>query len=274
MYKTRIIKQDINELPFEYINNDREAAESLQPEEFIKRYQLKTSWSWLGPQLLAHLGSYTLPEKNEQGKYDGEEFMFKNLNKNSREQGLWRLLNETTRSGLMRDSQTSKIGLPVCSLVPLYLAAQKMFNKVKYSSWVNIKHVVDPKLYEAITILGECSIPNIDRLIEIRQIACNGVSPSKTYRLIDVQSTELANLSIFTKHMLLQTWVAHPTNRHEYMILDPCNWDSMPKPLLSTDIMITQDIPTTANDLPWTVLQKNPLFMHEKFELKNLILKK
>ena len=49
--------------------------------------------------------------------------------------------------------------------------------------------------------------------------------------------------------MLCQIWLAHPQHRTEYMILDPNNWDTIPAPLIETDLIKT----TTSSDVPWDI---------------------
>jgi hypothetical protein len=61
--------------------------------------------------------------------------------------------------------------------------------------------------------------------------------------------------------MLTQIWLAHPTIRNEYMVLDPVNWDNVPQPLVSNDIFkpaapVAPVKPATKQDnsyLPWEV---------------------
>lgn len=251
MYKPRIIKQDIKTIPFHEL-------ESL--DEFVSRYALKSAWFWLGPQLLAHLGSYKLPPKNSDGKYDGNEYLRLNLKASDWDQGIHRFLNLGTRSSTMRDKQTSPNGLQYCALVPLYMAAQKKFNSIPYSSWTNLEHLVEPKLFAAMT--APFFEIDRDRLIEIRTIACQGLDPSTSNKLIDVADSELGSLPLYLKYMLLQTWCAHPVNRHEYMVLDAVSWDNMPEPLISTDVLLPNNKPwftentvlhkkTTSKLLPW-----------------------
>lgn len=47
--------------------------------------------------------------------------------------------------------------------------------------------------------------------------------------------------------MLTQVWVAHPSLRNEYMVLDPVNWDQMPEPLIPTELHKI----ITPSKLPW-----------------------
>ena len=55
--------------------------------------------------------------------------------------------------------------------------------------------------------------------------------------------------------MTAQIWGAHPSNRTEYMILDWLNWDNMPEPIISTDVIAAPErvskVPRDA--LPWDI---------------------
>lgn len=57
--------------------------------------------------------------------------------------------------------------------------------------------------------------------------------------------------------MLTQIWVAHPSLRTEYMVLDPNDWDWMPPPLVTTEVFKPETKPVaTSNyvsDVPWDV---------------------
>lgn len=54
--------------------------------------------------------------------------------------------------------------------------------------------------------------------------------------------------------MLLQTWLAHPSTRTKYMILDPTNLDSMPEPLESVDRLFAKpkEVDESAPSVVWS----------------------
>jgi hypothetical protein len=51
-----------------------------------------------------------------------------------------------------------------------------------------------------------------------------------------IRDTEYATVPTLAATMLSQIWVAHPSLRSEYMILDPYSWDVMPDPLVTQEI--------------------------------------
>jgi hypothetical protein len=74
-----------------------------------------------------------------------------------------------------------------------------------------------------------------------------------------MRGTALAWVPKLTGTMLCQIWVAHPSLRTEYMVLDPVDWDYMPEPLVSPEIFITNKAGKStltydaSSDLPWNV---------------------
>lgn len=260
MYRTfgktnsRVIKQDIETVPFD------EIKVSDQVGDFFTEYSLKGAWLWLGPQLLAHLGRYKLPEKID-GKYDGMEFLKINVMGQPREEGIYRILVNTSRSLIMTGSQTSPEALPYCSLVPMYLAAQKKYNKINYSSWDNVEKLVEAKLYEAMNSPRLDKDTTNEELLEIRQAGLKGNNATTAYRLVGVNDSVIKELGAYARTMVCQFWCAHPSNRHEYMILDPWDWDNIPRPLISTEPVVSPEPKSNLrlpkkkvldeSDLPW-----------------------
>ncbi len=220
---------------------------------FAEDYNIKQAWSWLGPQLMAHLGKYKMPaEKNEDGSYSVDAFLSLNVI-NAREFGIHKFITKVPRGALM-DRQVDPIHVSYCGLVPLYMAAQKKFNGIKFSEWARqgVHYFVDAELALAMNApkpLGtdEEGFPTKEELLEIRNLglqytskakATQGVvksySPETYHMLTGITHTCISNLSRYAKAMLTQIWCAHPVNRHEYMILNPYNWDDMPESLVST----------------------------------------
>ncbi len=250
-----VVLHDIADIPFEEIEKELGIDVTAETEEqvlvdFIKRYNLGSSWKWLGPQLLAHLATYNVSNAYEEGLIDPLTFLKINVKNHPRERGLWRLITRVTRSKWMT-KQTDKEHLPYCALVPLYMAAQKKFNNVPYSAWsiLGLQYIVDHALYKA--MLPSIGWPNqttLDKqeLIEIRNRGLEYASkdgsvksynPETYHMLRKLSDTILQGLPSYAVAMLTQIWCAHPSNRHQYMILNPWNWDEMPEPLISTQVL-------------------------------------
>jgi hypothetical protein len=90
-----------------------------------------------------------------------------------------------------------------------------------------------------------------DRLLELREIGLTTKSgerkgsvanPTSQWCLRGIQGTELAHVPKLVSTMLTQIWVAHPSLRTEYMILDPLNWDKQPDPIIANDIFKQPEI--------------------------------
>lgn len=244
--RSRIIKHDIASLPWEEVKDEATAL------EFVARYHIKKAWSWLGGQLLAHLGKYKLPERDENGLYDGTAFMRLNVGKDPREMGIWTMLHKLQRSHFM-GPQTEPEHIQVCALVPIYLAAQKKFNGVPYEVWTNLQHVVDRRLYEAM-LAPELPAMTKDEIMEVRAAGLKDHSPVTYHSLIGIGHTPIGKLPKLAQCMVTQIWCAHPANRHEFMILDPYNWDNMPEKLVddaTVKVELTPPVSQKLDDIPW-----------------------
>jgi hypothetical protein len=81
--------------------------------------------------------------------------------------------------------------------------------------------------------------------------------PTSLWCLKGMQGTVLATAPKLVTTMLAQIWVAHPTLRTEYMVLDPNAWDTMPPPLIDLQIWKTTLAHTSPKkireqaNLPW-----------------------
>lgn len=233
--------------------------------DFVDKYGIVDSWKWLGPQLLALLGNYKLPDMVD-GKYVAEDFLRLNVT-TAYDRGLYKLITKVPRGRLMKN-QTDPDHLLVCALVPLYMAAHKRNRDIKFTQWENVHHLVDKDLYQAMTsppLPGPC---DNDELLAIRRSGLTYVSkarkelgqtkmhnPATYHMLTGITSSVIGKLPKYAKAMLCQIWCAHPDNRSKYMILDPYNWDNTPDPLVSTTILknhiTTVAARPTYDELPW-----------------------
>ena len=115
-------------------------------------------------------------------------------------------------------------------------------------------------------------IPDItqQRLLEIRDLGLMTKSgktegqkknPVATWTLTGIGDTELGHLPKLAVTMLTQIWLAHPSIRNQYMILDPLDWDRMPDPLITDDLFkptpasksVSKPTAKTYDDLPWSL---------------------
>lgn len=203
--------------------------------------------TWILPQALAHVGKWKIVRTAE-GLVDGTETVKKAIAESSLgsewTKGLLMYLIANPRGTIFPTTlrQTGEL-LPYSALVPLVLAGFKKYQNIPYSSWTNIKSLIDKDLLAAMT----CDVPKYsnEELLEIRTIGSTVGSgkdkgtvkpPVKTTTIVSTGDATFDQLPRLAKIMLTQCWIAHPTLRHEYMVLDPSNWDIMPDSLISTDI--------------------------------------
>ncbi len=253
------MKRDIKLIPFEDL-----ITKGITAEEFVTTYNIKNSWDWLGTQLLAHLATYKVT-LDATACVNTLDFLNTNIGSSVRERGIYRLLVQTSRSILMA-KQTDKIHTPVCSLVPIYLAAQKQYNGLPFSKWKldeHLEYVIGNDLYEAVTYVtsdvgrGLLQLTS-EQLLEIRDrglvYAGKPRKPESWHTLTKLSDTPLAKAPRLLKVMLTQIWCAHPVNRHQYMLLDPINWDNMPAPLIQAETIeepAKPKKPLNLTELPW-----------------------
>lgn len=240
---------------------------------FCAENNLFSKLDWFPYQLLAYFGSWKAI-KNEAGLYDANLTLQANAvnSESSTYSKQWIygtiILANGNRSnifsGTLRGSPqyTSSIN----PLVPIILAGFKKFQDIPYSHWdkKGLSNIVDDALYQAM-IVGEeystiVSALSKTELVTLRNIAITDTTgkraniinnPVTSAKLNHLATTALGSLPKLAKHMAIQTWCAHPTNRTQYMILDPNNWDSMPEPIVETAILNKTDIKEFPADIPW-----------------------
>ncbi len=249
-----MIKKDIQSVPFTLIFED--GLESLDQRKAFGKYGL-----WLLPQALAYVSNNFTPIKNPiSGKYDGVQTVKKGIASCSLgpewAKGLIYYLITSPRGTIFpeRVKATSPELLPFSALVPLFLAPYKKFHDIPYSSWENISTLVDKDLVAA--MYSHPPEYNSDELLQFRVTGSTVKSgdkagdvknPINATSITKVGVEEFDQLPRLAKIMLTQVWVAHPSLRNEYMVLDPVNWDQMPEPLIPTELHKI----ITPSKLPW-----------------------
>lgn len=250
----QITKQDINQLDI----GDWANLPQTEFDEQVKRVHKFGRFStWLLPQLVAYFGTWQI--------YDsGREMVTKNCVTNQ-QRALYRLAM-TTRSNLL-DNQIKNPEYG--QLTPLILLGFKRHRGINYEHWRNysgLDYILEPKLYTAVVNQAKLNI-STDRLLELQTIGLtiksSTVDASKVgtlhkadshYGLNGLQGTELDGLDKLTQMLLCQTWLAHPQNRRETMILDPYNWDSMPPTLVEWQPVTSIAKIKFEKPLPWATV--------------------
>lgn len=181
---------------------------------------------------------------------------------------LWILAVHASRSAFVT-KQTLQPNY--CALVPLLLSAFKRYADIPYSSWTNLAGIVENNLLTTmLSANDECwaELRNLSRseLVDLREkllTVQSGISkgirkdPVSTAFVYPYSSNPLYPMNFIGRVMAIQIWCAHPSIRNKYMILDPNDWDSIPEPIISTEVIlptVTEEKPkknAVAIDLPW-----------------------
>lgn len=235
----KIVKKTLESIPFDLVY-----AEGKDSKETIAQIAIHSTW--VLPQALAYLGRLKAIKNGD--KFDAVLTVKEHLKDHSSPdwfKGLIMYLKSNPRGTVLgkKYAATNGLMLPYGALVPLFLAGFKKYQNIPYSSWDNFKSVTDSDLYDAMT----CTVPKIKAdILELRQQACtvqggatagDVLNPVKATMVRPTIDTEFNELPRLAKVMLLQLWLAHPTYRHEYMVLNPSNWDEMPKPLIDSELL-------------------------------------
>lgn len=257
----------------ELLQETKAEAEKVALEEILAKLDLKNKSAWLLPQVMAYVANMKLPKVN--GKIDGLEFLKINF-VDDWHKGLYRYLTVGQR-GLIVPSQATEQFRNYGALTPLMLMPFKKLDGVLYSSWINYSKCLDRSLREALF----SDIPRMqltsDHLIHIRNSGLtfktgakagecrNAASTFKLYGLRTSAEDEgeayIASLPWLRQVMETQIWLAHPSVRTDVMILDCFDLDSMPEPLINTEVSVpkkfnsvkSETIKKTISysDLPW-----------------------
>lgn len=255
-------KFHLDAVPFEdFVTEDESSNENL-----AKALALQNHTSWFMPQLLSVFGAYKAI-RNDTGKYSPRLTMRENIGSDLRKQGMYYVACRLPRSALLK-GQVSSVNSPYSSLVPLILAGFKKYQNIQYSEWdsTELKYIVDKNLLKAMHFYNEENpMPKFtaERLLELRDFGLTFKTGPKagevkpvlsSWTLTGMQGTEFNDYPSLLMTMLTQIWVAHPSVRNQYMVLDPINWDNIPDPLISTDLGIsgkTTIIKSNAGILSW-----------------------
>jgi hypothetical protein len=238
--------QDV-QLPQNIIQQCKSEAKLAVTEAWCVKNSISQKLNWLPHQLLAYFGTWKAV-KDGTGMYSAPL----TSDANTRARGDYYalgsvLLATSTRTNFFKaapkgNQQYKSIINP---LVPIILAGFKKYQGINYSEWnpVGLEALLDAELGKLVGV----TVPelSVSELIALRNTAITDKegaranipnNPATCTKLNHLGDTALGHLPKLAKYMVLQTWAAHPSNRNEYMILDPNNWDNTPEPLVSKDI--------------------------------------
>lgn len=249
----------------------RQEAKAAAVESWAIKNMISQKLSWLPHQLLAYFGTWT-GTKDESGKYSAPL----TWDTNTRQRGDYyalgsALLATSARTNFFKDAPkgNQQYKSIINPMVPIILAGFKKYQGIPYAAWgqQGLETLLDVDLAKLVGV----RVPEITHsdLLALRNTALTdktgpraGIpnNPTTCTKLNHLGDTALGHLPKLAKYMVLQTWACHPSNRNEYMILDPNNWDNIPEPLVSKDIFLHQTPKpvvarlgglSNSNDLPW-----------------------
>jgi len=261
--------QDV-QLPQNIIQQCKIEAKLAVTEAWCAKNSISQKLNWLPHQLLAYFGTWKAV-RDDTGMYSATL----TSDANTRARGDYYalgsvLLATSTRTNFFKaapkgNQQYKSIINP---LVPIILAGFKKYQGINYSEWnpVGLEALLDAELAKLVGV----TVPelSVSELIALRNTAVTDKegaranipnNPATCTKLNHLGDTAIGHLPKLAKYMALQTWAAHPSNRNEYMILDPNNWDVIPEPLVSKDIFLhkspqaaTKATPSFGySELPW-----------------------
>ena len=246
----------------------REEARAAVVPQWIEREAISQKLTWLPQQMMAYFGGW------EAVRVDGVYSPTLTARRNTQERNdlfaLGALLLAKAKrgdifKGAPKGNQQYKSSIN--PLVPIVLAGFKRYQNIPYEAWnkSELKAIVDDEIAQ---LIG-CKMPSlrVEEILGLRKAALTPASgpragkcnnPATTAALYHLQETPLGRLPKLAKHMVLQTWAAHPENRDKYAILDLDNWDKVPEPLVEgVDLFTPQELPArqrvveTSTDMPW-----------------------
>lgn len=228
----------------EYIEEQILEARKIAFAKFAEKYDFKGNASWLLPQLTAFIAKMPLP-KQTNGLIDSYGY-FKQFGENDFLKGIHAFCTHSIRGDIVQ-KQYSPESRNYSALVPLLMMPHKKFNDVPYAAWSldGLNKIMDHQLYAAMTCeFDKADVTNAE-LLSMRQAGMqyktgkgagtfrNPATSHKVYSL----PAPFSKLPWLASVMLFQIWVAHPSHRTEYMVLDWKNWDNMPTPLIETALI-------------------------------------
>lgn len=244
---------NVASLPFEELAEATPKTYDAEVEAFVNKYGLKSKL-WVYPQLIAEVAKWTL--KRNGSKICGKEFVKTNC-VNARNKGIYWFLMWDKRA-LEKQYKFAQYS----AITPLIMSAFKTMHNLKYSEWDEVQYVINPSLLEAISI--EIPDYSLEELLSFREkgltaqtgrSAGSTKSAQTTYGVYAMDKeledgrSGLGSMPQLARMIILQTWCAHPSNRSPYCILDIKDWDNMPEPLISADVM--ESTSKLKFEMPW-----------------------
>ena len=227
----------ITDVPFHYLTTPETSHLLLGLEKYS---------DWLLPQALEAVHSRLLLARTPEGRIDAEATIDKTRTALGSEDfrwfgGLIMYLTRPIRKEII--GSLVQIKNPNYSvLVPLVLAALKIYRGVGYEEWdftnPHIRHFIEAPLLKAALVNVDFSVEKLlayrehSRVVQTGKTAGNIKELTHTVKILNTGDKEFDALPSLAKIMKCQVWVAHPSIRSSLMILQTPNLDSLPDPLV------------------------------------------
>lgn len=222
----------------EQIINDKGNDFSLTADDY-SLYELN-SFDW--EKILSQLAAIR-PVSNENGVFSPLE-TYKSIKNGQNYNNLYGKDAKAAIRILAKCNSPSKLEKSWSRLMPLTMMAWKKYSNVGYELWDKedkfIKAWLGDVLYDAIYIVPrehpEAYASAFADPGKFREalLTTNSGTLRKPTQYMGYNKTVYDyswNSGNPVKYMIAQLWHAHFSNRNEYMILDPNNWDNIPEPL-------------------------------------------
>lgn len=257
-------------IPDKVVERIKKDARNTSMNRFCERFKIAQQHDWLPYQLISYFGGWKLVRSADGTKYSAPKTLVANIKDDDFAFGA-ALFATSVRKPMFDDAPKTvkQYNSPINPLVPIILAGIKQVQNININDWHRdgIESLVGSELAE--TML--CDIPELtvsERLTIRHNAICNSLgdragvpnNPVSTIKLNKTNETAIALIPKLAKHIVIQTWCAHPTNWTKYTILDTKDWDARPTPLVSSDVLTTaattkpkwsaKSVETT-NDTPW-----------------------
>lgn len=245
----------LESLPFQDLSDLTTENYEDAVQDFCKTHAF-SSKTWVYPQAVARVAKWTLSRSGD--KFDGRVLLKDNI-KSAWDKGFYWFLMSNKRPIVKQYMHTQ-----YCSLTPIILSAFKTMQGIQYKDWANVEYVVNPSLLEAVSV--EAPNYSMDELLQFRVTGLTtqsgkdvgmGKSTISTYGIYGVGKQledgrcGLGSFPQLTRIILLQTWCAHPSVRSKYSILDLNDWDNMPDPIVTEDVLATPSKSKLNLEMPW-----------------------
>lgn len=158
---------------------------------------------------------------------------------------MYALLNKSSVSEIVKGDKPE--GLNMLSPFGMYFFKKKY--NINYEQWDKedsaLSKMMPHRLYTY--LMSDSTVFDPNDILEIRQSLDEPFDKYPKKSIKDYTESVVRQYDP-GRHIELQTYLAHVSNRNKYMILDKTNWDLMPKAL---DAQLVKEEVTTLSSLPW-----------------------